>query len=66
VGFDGSPLAARTRPPLTTVGQPLREKAASAVTSLVGVLAARRPSEPDRVLLPTSLVVRESTAPPRG
>ncbi len=58
VGFDDIPGAAYSAPPLTTVRQPLQEK---------GVAAARvvleRPAEPADIVLPTELVVRESTGP---
>ncbi|GAB6984355.1 LacI family DNA-binding transcriptional regulator [Nocardioides pyridinolyticus] len=63
VGFDDSSLAALSRPPLTTVGQDVVEKGRRAVETL---LAQMRGEGPDDVLLPTRLVVRESTAPPRG
>lgn len=68
VGFDDSPVAAHTTPPLTTVAQPQEEKGRIAAQWLVedvergGGLRGR-----DRqAILPTELVVRESTAPPRG
>lgn len=63
VGFDDSPLAAANRPALTTVHQKLTAKGQQAVGSIVAAMAGM-PPEP--VLLPTSLVVRESSAPPRG
>ena len=63
VGFDDNPVASTTRPPLTTVRQDVAEKGRTAVALLVETLAGRTP-EP--ALLPTSLVVRESTAPPRS
>ena len=63
VGFDDSPLAASVRPPLTTIRQEITQKGRAAVAAIVGVMAGA-PQEP--VLLPTELVVRESTAPPRG
>ncbi len=65
VGFDDLPIARWVGPPLTTVRQPLREMAATA-TSLVVRLAAEEAPEQTRVELSTQLVVRESTAPPRG
>lgn len=61
VGFDDSPLAVSVRPPLTTIRQEITTKGRAAVDALVGVMAGRS-QEP--VLLPTTLVVRESTAPP--
>jgi DNA-binding LacI/PurR family transcriptional regulator len=63
VGFDDSPLAASARPPLTTIRQEITRKGQAAVAAIVGVMAGTT-QEP--VLLPTELVVRESTAPPRA
>ena len=62
VGFDDSSLAPLSRPPLTTVRQDVAEKGRRAVGTLIARMAGEQP--PD-VLLPTELVVRESTAPPR-
>jgi DNA-binding LacI/PurR family transcriptional regulator len=62
VGFDDSPLAAASRPPLTTVHQEVATKGQAAVAILMGLLGGD--TAPDDVLLPTSLVVRGSTAPP--
>jgi DNA-binding LacI/PurR family transcriptional regulator len=62
VGFDDSPLAATCRPPLTTVHQEVATKAQAAVSILVSLLEGG--AVPADVLLPTSLVVRGSTAPP--
>ncbi|MFN8620352.1 MAG: LacI family DNA-binding transcriptional regulator [Chloroflexota bacterium] len=67
LGFDDDPGAARTNPPLTTVRQPLRDMGRTGVEVLL-----RRMRDPDappeRVTLPTQLVVRGSTgpAPARG
>ncbi len=59
VGFDDAPLAAGSRPPLTTVHQPLVEKGRIAAEMLFGRREAGGP-----IVLPTRLVVRGSTAPP--
>ena len=60
MGFDDIPLAAHTQPPLTTIRQPLREMGRTAARQLLARLAgAPAPEEP--VVVPTSLVVREST-----
>lgn len=63
VGFDDLPLAEWAGPPLTTVRQPLRQMGAVAAEMALAQAAGRRP-EPDRVELPTTLVVRGSTAKP--
>ena len=66
VGFDDSPLARRLRPQLTTVHQDVAEKGRLAAAELRAAMehhdagSARAP----RVVLPTELVVRESTARP--
>ena len=58
-GFDDIPAAAKCDPPLTTVRQPLR---------LAGAMSAKMllegwEGDPPRVILPTELIVRASTAP---
>ncbi|MFC5911115.1 LacI family DNA-binding transcriptional regulator [Streptacidiphilus monticola] len=63
VGFDDLPLTRWVGPPLTTVRQPLTEMA-EAATRLVLDLARGREPGATRVDLATSLVIRESTAPP--
>jgi DNA-binding LacI/PurR family transcriptional regulator len=64
VGYDDSPLATATRPQLTTVHQEVANKGEAAVQALMQVMQAPRPESPERIMLPTRLVVRESTAPP--
>jgi DNA-binding LacI/PurR family transcriptional regulator len=64
VGFDDLPQSRWLAPPLTTVWQPLDEMARAATRMLVGLLGGSEP-RPSRVELATSLIVRESTAPPR-
>jgi DNA-binding LacI/PurR family transcriptional regulator len=63
VGFDDVPEASRTEPPLTTVYQPHVEKGLAAGRTLVAQLGGEEPQSPER--LPTWLVVRGSTAPPK-
>jgi DNA-binding LacI/PurR family transcriptional regulator len=64
VGYDDSPLATTTRPQLTTVHQEVANKGEAAVRALMQVMQDGRPESPERIMLPTRLVVRESTAPP--
>jgi LacI family xylobiose transport system transcriptional regulator len=64
VGFDDVELARWCGPPLTTVRQPFAAMG-SAAAEMVLRLAAGQPVDPPRVELSTSLVIRESTAPPR-
>jgi DNA-binding LacI/PurR family transcriptional regulator len=64
VGFDDSPAASLATPPLTTVAQPHEEKGRLAAQWLLEAIANGRGASRRRVLLPTELIVRESTAPP--
>ncbi len=68
VGFDDSPLARRVRPALTTVRQDITAKGSAAVDALVAAVDQARDGRPSRarhLVLPTELIVRDSTAPPR-
>ncbi|WP_432543476.1 LacI family DNA-binding transcriptional regulator [Kineococcus sp. SYSU DK002] len=65
VGFDDLTLAAWASPPLTTVHQPLVQMGALAARTVLAVGAGEEPANP-RVELATTLVVRDSTAPPRA
>ena len=62
-GFDDTPQAEWTTPPLTTVHQHLEGMGAMAVQTVLTMAAGRRPSS-RHVELATSITVRESTAPP--
>jgi DNA-binding LacI/PurR family transcriptional regulator len=62
VGFDDAPGAAQASPGLTTVHQPHVEKGRSSGRLLVELL--RGNPQPAPVVLPTRLVLRESTARP--
>jgi DNA-binding LacI/PurR family transcriptional regulator len=69
IGFDNIPFAALANPPLTTVGQPIRqlgEQAADLLLHVIedGATPVDASSQPN-VLLPNELIVRGSTAPPR-
>ncbi|MCC3765357.1 LacI family DNA-binding transcriptional regulator [Glycomyces sp. TRM65418] len=64
VGFDDTYNAMWVEPPLTTVKQPLRQMGRVAVRTLLDLAAGKVPDS-HHVQLATSLVVRESTAPPR-
>jgi DNA-binding LacI/PurR family transcriptional regulator len=63
VGFDDVPLAAAIYPALTTIAQPVAEMGTLGVRLLLERIA-RRDAPYLRELLPTRLVVRESTASP--
>lgn len=60
VSFDDLPSSESTRPRLSTIRQPIAETGAVAVELLLDVLAGRVASPVARVL-PTHLVIREST-----
>ena len=69
VGYDDSPLARQTHPPLTTVRQDLDAKGRATATLLEHEIARSRglpgaPAGPEHVVIPTELVVRGTTAPP--
>lgn len=69
VGFDDNPLAVQIRPTLTTVRQDVQAKgrlAAAALSRAIQDRLAGRPITAEHTLLPTELVVRDSTAPPAG
>ncbi len=63
VGFDDTSESLIVTPALTTVRQPLAELGRTAVSILLRQLENRR-FEPLRVELETTLIVRDSTAPP--
>ncbi|MDR2348254.1 MAG: LacI family DNA-binding transcriptional regulator [Bifidobacteriaceae bacterium] len=63
VGFDDCPVCDWLIPGLTTVRQPLEEMARQATRILLGMTSQTSPVN-GRLELATSLVVRESTAPP--
>jgi DNA-binding LacI/PurR family transcriptional regulator len=66
VGFDDDPLAAAGRPALTSVRQDVGAKGRAAADALFAALDAARAgtrAEPTHTLLPTELVVRDSSGP---
>ena len=63
VGFDDLPFVQWLGPPLTTVRQPLMQMGATAVEMALTLANGRRPDY-ERIELPTTLVVRESTGAP--
>ena len=64
VGFDDIPESASTTPGLTTVRQEIQQIGAAAVDLLVGLVEGT-PAPQAHLRLPTTLVPRGSTAPPR-
>jgi len=66
VGFDDNPLGRRMRPALTTVRQDVAGKGRAATSALIAAIDSARSGEtvpPRQMLLPTELVVRDSTGP---
>ena len=67
VGHNDMPLVGQVQPPLTTVAIPQYELGVEAARLLLARLRRGDGEQPPpRVLLPTRLVVRASTAPPVG
>lgn len=64
IGFDDVPEASTHNPPLTTVQQPMQSLGAAAADLLVALMKGESPS-PTHIRLPTRLVVRATTAPPK-
>jgi LacI family transcriptional regulator len=64
VGFDDIPQAALVHPSLTTVGQPLVQMGRMATQMLLDRLANPEKAI-DRVELPTELIIRGSSSPPK-
>ncbi|WP_455905467.1 LacI family DNA-binding transcriptional regulator [Microbacterium sp.] len=64
IGFDDVPEATRRALPLTTIQQPMRRLGAVAADMVFTLLSGREIDEM-HVILPTRLVVRATTAPPR-
>ena len=63
IGFDDIAIASHTQPALTTIRQPSHEMGSAAATMLLAHLAGEPlPDKP--LVLPTSLVIRESAPAP--
>ncbi len=63
-GFDGIPESARFWPGLTTVAQPMREMGREACRRLFAAISAA--GQRTAIEYPMSLIVRESSGPPRS
>jgi DNA-binding LacI/PurR family transcriptional regulator len=69
VGYDDSRYARTASPQLTTLRQDVTAKGQMAASALVRAVRDGEvaPADPDRLMLPVELVVRESTGPaPKG
>ena len=65
VGFDDFDWMSALRPYLTTVAQPVDDFASAAWRLLMRRIAATRTNDVERIELPCTLKVRESTGPAR-
>ena len=65
VGFDDIPEASQIVPPLTTIRQPMKTLGATAARMVVALMAGET-LENTHTLLPTRLVTRATTGPPRS
>lgn len=59
IGFDDLPFAAQITPKLTTTFQPIQEKAERATDLLIDYIEGKN-TEPQKIILPTQFIVRES------
>jgi LacI family transcriptional regulator len=66
VGFDDMDWYPVANPPITAVAQPAYEIGVRAAERLLLRIHSRRALKPEKILLPTELIVRASTAPPHG
>lgn len=64
ISFDDTPITRFTHPPLTAVVQPIAEVTAQAVSLIIDEQAQRDPPR-TAVVVPATLAIRSSTAPPR-
>lgn len=67
VGFDDIPMAALSNPRLTTVHQPLQEMGKIATQMLLESInnTEEKSKKTTSMILPTELIIRETTAPPK-
>ncbi|NUT53133.1 MAG: substrate-binding domain-containing protein, partial [Saccharothrix sp.] len=63
IGFDDIPAVRWCSPPMTTIRQPMVEMGAAAAELVLDLSAGRTPAQ-TRVELATTLIIRDSTAPP--
>lgn len=66
ISFDDTPVVKFTHPPLAAIVQPIAETIARAVDLIIAEKGGRGPSPEALVVVPSRLVLRRSTAPPRS
>ncbi len=64
VSFDDLPMASDIGPFLTVAAQPAYEMGRRATELLLTRLSGEGPAEPQEIVLPTEIIIRESSAPP--
>ncbi len=64
-GFDDIPMAGYINPPLTSVHVPINELGGRAITRLIEAVTGRGNGRGRKELLPTTLVIRDSSAGPK-
>lgn len=64
VSFDDLPAAARHKPALTAIRQPIHQMGSIAAQTLIDQLENKDTATPKRIILPTELIVRETTVQP--
>jgi DNA-binding LacI/PurR family transcriptional regulator len=64
-GFDDIPMAGYINPPLTSVHVPIHDLGGRAITRLIEALTGRGNGKGRKELLPTTLVIRDSTVGPK-
>lgn len=64
IGFDNVPACKLVTPRLTTIAAPLRDEGVTAGRNLIAIIGGAQSRTGEPVVLPTRLVVRESTRPP--
>ena len=65
VGFDGIAYADYCEPTLTTIVQPRRDLGATAAAELISLMTKGSPGPRKDIKLPATLMLRDSTRPPR-
>jgi DNA-binding LacI/PurR family transcriptional regulator len=65
IGFDDISMAAIANPPLTTIRQPLQSMMKTAVNTLIDRLEGKGEDRAQIVTVPSELVIRKSTSPPK-
>jgi LacI family transcriptional regulator, repressor for deo operon, udp, cdd, tsx, nupC, and nupG len=65
VGFDGIAYADYCEPTLTTIVQPRRDLGATAAAELITLMTTSRQAARKEIQLPATLILRDSTCPPR-